>query len=80
MPHPKIVGNVVGAYIKKARKKARLTQIQLSAELSVEYGIELSEPLISKIESGERTVRDKELKAIAQALGVTPDVLFGLKD
>ena len=79
MTHPKIKGNIVGGHIRRARKQAKVTQLQLSVELSVEYGIELSPELISRIESGHRPVRDKELKAIADALGVTPDALFGIK-
>ena len=76
MPHPNIQGNCIGKNLRKARKAAHLTQLQLSAALSIEYGIELSEPLISKIESGERTVRDKELVALCRILNVSPNVLL----
>jgi len=78
MPNARITGNIVGAAIQKTRLKKQINQVDLSAELSVTYGIELSQNLISKIESGRRPVRDKELMAIAKALGVTPDILFGI--
>lgn len=76
MPHPKLTGNLVGEQVQTFRKRQDMTQAALSAALSVDYKIELAPDLISRIESGERTVRDKELHAIAQALGVSPNDLF----
>lgn len=76
MPHPNIQGNLIGKHLKRLRKKAGLTQAQLSAALSVDCGVDLAPDLISRIESHERSVRDKELHAIAKVLGVTPNDLF----
>jgi len=78
MPSPKITGNIIGHRVQKARKVANITQIELSTILGVDYKIELSPELISRIESGSRPVRDKELKAIADVLDVTPNDLFGV--
>ena len=68
MPNAKITGNVIGAAVQKARMAKGMNQVDLAAELSVNYGIELSQNLISKIESGRRPVRDKEIAAIAEKL------------
>ena len=78
MPHPKIKGNIIGRGVRKYRKLSGMTQVQLSAALSVDYRIELAPDLLSRIESGERSVRDKEVKALAEVLGVTPNDLFGI--
>lgn len=56
-----------------------MTQAQLAAALSVDHGVELAPDLLSRIESGERSVRDKELAAIANVLEVTPNDLFGVE-
>lgn len=79
MPNAKITGNIIGFRVQKARQQAGMTQLELSVTLDVDYEIDLRPELISKIESGARPVRDKELKAIADALGVTPNRLFGVK-
>ena len=80
MPHPKSKGNVTGKQIKRFRKIAGMTQTQLSAALSVDHGVELATDLISRIESGERSLRDQELLAIAVVLEVTPNDLFGIAE
>lgn len=79
MPNPKITGNVIGHAIQKARKAANVTQLELSTILDVDYDIELAPVLISKIESGHRPVRDKELAAICKILEVDPNTVFGWK-
>ena len=78
MPNAKITGNVIGAAVQKARMAKGMNQVDLAAELSVNDGIELSQNLISKIESGRRPVRDKEIAAIAEMLDVKPNDLFGI--
>lgn len=77
MPHSKITGNVIGFRIQKARKDAGITQLDLSNTLDIDYKIDLSPELISKIESGKRPVRDREILAICEILKVRPDSLFG---
>jgi len=78
MPHPAVKGNIVGQNIRLYREKAGWDQVELAAEIEVRHGIPLSQRIISEIEQGKRSVRDKELLALAKALDVTPDVLFGL--
>lgn len=77
MPHARITGNIIGAAIQKARLKAGINQVDLAAALSIDYGIEMTQNLVSKIESGRRPVRDKELAAICTILNVTPNTIFG---
>ncbi len=76
MPNAKINYNVVGHRIRQARQKSRLDQQELSAALSVDYDIELSNKVIYRIEKGLRPVRDAELIAFAKILKVSPDWLF----
>lgn len=52
--------------IQRLRKKAGLTQALLARKLKV------SEAIVRKWESGERSPRIKRLKAIARVLGCTP--------
>ena len=79
MPNPKITGNVIGHKIQKARKSAGLTQLDISTILGVDYKIELSPELISRIESGRRPVRDKELIALCKIINIDPNTLFDWK-
>ncbi len=77
MPNAKIKGNRIGQKIRQAREKHKMGQVELSAALSVDHAIDLSQRLISEIENGRRPVRDKELYAIASILEVDPNWLFG---
>ena len=77
MPNAKISGNNIGKQVKKARKRAELTQTALSAALEVEHNIFLASDLISRIENGDRAVRDKEIRALCRVLNVSPNDLFG---
>ncbi len=77
MPHPKIKGNLIGKQVKKYRNENGMTQAQLSAALSVDHKIDLAPDLISRIESGERSVRDKEFAALCKILNVSADQMFG---
>ena len=54
-------------------------QQQLSEQLQLK-GIYVCRGSISRIENGSRIVTDFELGAIAEILGVTPSVFFGLED
>ncbi len=78
MPIAKVTGNIVGANIRDARLKKGLDQVELAALLEVEFKITFSQRTVSDIEIGKRSVRDKELLAIANALDVTPNDLFGV--
>lgn len=80
MPNARIGYNVIGKRIKEARKRAKMDQHALSAALSVDHNIDLSNKLICRIEAGNRPVRDAELIAIANVLNVSPNWLFGEDD
>ncbi len=79
MPNPKITGNIAGPAIRNARRGTDMTQADLSAALRVDFQIDLAPDIISRIESGERTIRDIELVAIAKALNTSPHKLLGWK-
>jgi len=51
-------------------KNPPMSQQELLAKLQTE-GIDISQSTLSKIESGDRYVKDTELKAIAKALKVS---------
>ncbi len=64
--------NIIGARIRKARtdSKPPVTQLDLVARLQLK-GLKIDQPVISRIEKGERLVTDYEVKAIAEALKVS---------
>lgn len=63
--------NLCGQRIRQARVARNLKQVELSAVLSVDHKFELSQNAISSIETGVRTVTDKELVLLAKALQVS---------
>jgi transcriptional regulator with XRE-family HTH domain len=65
--------NIVGTSIRKARLDAKppMTQSDLVARLQLDGLKDIDQPMISRIEKGERIVADYEIKAIAKALKVT---------
>lgn len=71
--------NVCGSRIKKARKKANLSQEELASKLQLN-GLFVTQNVISRIEIGVRIVPDYELIYLAKALGVTVYYLIGLED
>lgn len=56
---------MLGTRIRHYREKAKLTQEELGANINKDSSV------ISKIESGNRRVAVSEIKAIADALGVS---------
>jgi transcriptional regulator with XRE-family HTH domain len=72
-----VKGNIVGKKVKQARQKLGLSQVEFAATLCVDYNINLERVQISTIERGIRSVKDKELDAIAKVLDVTPNWLMG---
>ena len=68
--------NISGERIRQARTKQRCTQADLAARMQVR-GVVVERDCISRIENGLRMVQDFELRAIAEALGVTTDWLVG---
>jgi len=67
--------NIVGSRVRKARKKSKVTQMELAARLQV-LGIRIDRPAISKLETGSRPVTDIEVAAIAKTLKVPISWLF----
>ena len=72
-----VKGNIIGKRVKQAREKLGLSQVKFAATLCVDYKINLERVQISTIERGIRSVKDKELDAIAKVLNVTPNWLMG---
>ena len=73
--------NIVGARIRKARLDAKpsITQSDLVARLQL-YGLkDIEQPIISRIEKGDRIVADYEIKAIAKVLKVSVGWLLNEK-
>jgi transcriptional regulator with XRE-family HTH domain len=73
--------NIVGTRIRKARLDAKppITQSDLVARLQLEGLKDIDQPIVSRIEKGERLVTDYEIKAIAKALKVTVGWLLNEK-
>lgn len=70
--------NVIGPTIRKLRYASRvpLSQEALVAKLQIR-GISLDRSALARIESQERLVRDVEILALAKALQVPVERLFG---
>jgi transcriptional regulator with XRE-family HTH domain len=70
--------NIVGRRVAEARSllEPPITQDALSGKLA-RLGIQLDRAAIAKIENNHRRVLDYELKALATALGVQVNWLFG---
>jgi HTH-type transcriptional regulator, cell division transcriptional repressor len=67
--------NIIGKKIKFIRISKGITQDQLAARLNVQ-GIEIDRPMISRIECQTRNTLDYEIKALAEALGISIEDLF----
>lgn len=67
--------NLVGKQIKTYRKKAKMSQKDLSEKLELS-GVYVCRGSISRIEDQSRTVTDIELFAIANVLGVPVSEFF----
>jgi transcriptional regulator with XRE-family HTH domain len=69
--------NVLGARIRHARLRLdpEVTQSDLAARLSV-LGLEMDRPTVTRIENGERYLRDYEIRTLAKVLKVSVAWLF----
>lgn len=67
--------NIIGSRVREERKEAKITQIDLAAQLQVS-GIKIDQAGLSKLESGDRPVTDIEVAAIAKILKVPISRLF----
>ena len=74
-----VKGNIIGKNIQQARVKAGMSQIELAAAMCVDYKIKMERATISHIESEHRSVKDKEIFAFCELLGVSPNWLFEYK-
>lgn len=64
-----------GKNIRTLRKKKRLTQEQLSAQLQV-YGCDITRSALAKIEVGQRHLYPDEIRILKELLGVTFEEMF----
>ena len=77
MPKRRTIGteNLIGQNMVLLRKMKKIRQTMLLSRLQVR-GIDISQPMLSAIEGQKRKVTDKELLAIADALGVSLEELL----
>ena len=68
--------NIIGPQIREARRRAGLSQKQLSDRLEL-LAVYTCRGSISRIETGRRAVTDIEIDAISRVLEVPLDTLFG---
>lgn len=70
--------NICGHRIKIARVEANMNQLELATLLSTDYDLIVGQNAISRMEKGERFVRDYEIIILAKALNKHPMwLLFG---
>jgi transcriptional regulator with XRE-family HTH domain len=67
--------NVVGPNIRASRNRLGPTQEELAVKCQV-FGLDISRGTLSQIEAQIRCVKDAELWAFAQVLGLPTDSLF----
>lgn len=68
--------NICGKRIKEARRRLKLTQIDLAAQLQV-LGVIIERDSLSRIEIGTRFVTDYEIVALSKCLRVSILWLLG---
>ena len=66
-----------GEKIRALRKKAKMTQAELSEKLNRDFGLKTDRVMISKWETGFQTPVVSTLSCIAKVFGVTLDYLNG---
>lgn len=64
-----------GNNLRALRKKKKLTQEQLSAQLQV-YGCDITRSALAKIEVGQRHLYPDEIRLLKELLGVSFDEMF----
>lgn len=69
-----------GEKIRALRKKAGMTQTELSERLNREFGLKTDRVMISKWETGFQTPVVSTLSCIAKVFGVTLDYLNGTQN
>lgn len=68
--------NISGKNIKRIRKNKHLNQENLAVKMQLN-GVSMAPSTVSKIESSDRTVSDKELLAFSKVLETSPQELLG---
>lgn len=68
---------MTGEKIRELRKKAGMTQTQLSEKLNAEYGLNTDRVMVSKWETGFQTPVVSTLSCIAKLFGVSLDYING---
>lgn len=81
MPKRRSIGteNLVGQNVVLLRKRRKINQNMLLSRMQVR-GIDICQTTLSDIEGQKRKITDKELVAIADALGVSLETLFHPED
>lgn len=76
-----VKGNICADRVRlgRALQKPPLNQEELATKIQL-MGMEMTQPIISRIEKNQRHVCDAELQILAKALGVTMDWLCGNSD
>ena len=76
-----IKGNICADRVRlgRALHKPPLKQEELATKIQL-LGMDMTQPIISRIEKNQRHVCDAELRMLAKALGVTMDWLCGNDD
>ena len=76
-----VKGNICAERIRLARAlhKPPLNQEELATKIQL-MGMEMTQPIISRIEKNQRHVCDAELRMFAKVLGVSMDWLCGDND
>lgn len=72
MRNPEDFYKVVGANIKRIRKKQKLKQVDFATKMEVEPSV------VAKIEAGKKNITLKTLLKISEALNVLPSSLIDL--
>ena len=67
--------NIISEKLRDLRKKRGLSQEELAAQMQL-LGVDISQPLISKIEQNKRFVKDYELVCLCKVLNVTEQDLL----
>ena len=70
--------NICGERVHEARRKIKLTQSDLAAQLQI-AGIIIERDSISRIEIGTRFVSDYELRELSRILKVSVSWLLGME-
>ncbi len=67
--------NASGSQIKKKRKERKMSQKELAEQMKG-AGLDITQKMISRIETGDRIVTDYELMCFARVFGIQMDELF----